>query len=1685
MMPSNISLTKGEEFAREATGRASSRASERDGRDGRASVAGGATDDERSDDGEGKENDLSERDGTRAFARARSRSRGRGTSGERRLSENESDAERTREDDEDDDGSEDEDDRAYEDEEEDDQGDRASANVTYPMFLCDERHFAGSFYEDDAAEASALVGEDGSKWRTKDRMKTVSVALVLCLNIGVDPPDTMKISPCARMQCWINPLSMQPQKELDAIGKALQAQYERWQPRAKYKLQLDPTTEDMKKLCISCRRNAKNERVLLHYNGHGVPRPTSNGEIWVFNKSYTQYIPLSVYDLQLWTGTPAIYVFDCSNAGLIVKSFLKLSDPSALPPAPLSAIDLERRQSGGQHAFAELGQEMNLGPSAHDSGFGPSPTTSAANECILLAACGANELLPQSADLPADVFSACLTTPVQMALHWFCSNSALKGHGISADIIDNIPGQQNNRKTPLGELNWIFTAITDTIAWNVLPRKLFQKLFRQDLLVASLFRNFLLAERILRANNCMPVSSPRLPPTHQHPMWEAWDMAVEQCLLQMPVLLSGNPNAEFSPSPFFTDQLTAFEVWLEYGSENDAPPEQLPIVLQVLLSQSHRLRALVLLGRFLDLGLWAVELALSVGIFPYVLKLLQTTAPELRQILVFIWTKILALDRSCQADLVKDDGHTYFIRFLQSANVPVEERAMAAFILAVICDGHEKGQTVCASSGLMDICLSNISAASQRETGSPFFLRWLCLCLGKLWEDHAEAQLAAFQAEAHSLLASVLTHSSPDARAAAAFALGSLVHTGRKHRHDYGHVTRENSGQQDELIHAMSSSSMISVHAASRTQTPDTLNFHKNTTILPSMETISVSERIVASHLLSAAEDASPLVRVEVAVALARVARAHTNSIKEAAIAWNRDYDSAMAKRAMDAKHQNRSENVNTRRNRLSRGLMSSSFEHGSVGSVHSMMTVDEDDHQSSFGIDEIARSSDERLQRASSAGGSDQGATLPTYSQTSGYMGDGAFSGLDQGGSRSPFDGPKIGLYMQILQVLLNLALDSSPSVSAAAFQALSSTGLDASHPIMQKVLGTGNFASEQKTNQEHHRRRSSLASIDLTNDGSILKDLPESPGGTLRRNDSWHQRLASLGHRLLGSPTKKAPMPPSSLGAGPPHSPQKSKPLREEAFQFRQPRKMSGRLGTTISPSPSSTQLPTLNIPHININVRSNDLLVSPHESPLRRMASTLAGDEDRGIFGSSGTLSRLNSHTSLDSLDTISPRPMSSDGFNDHFDGELLKSVVYKRSCSHFSTTLLEPAQDEEDMAFDAEDDTIDNVAPWLRHPDQKRRMERLTKMHERVMHTRSTGETNLKMTEYVSSIDCGTGTVPTSIVMHPLESQVLTGDSKGQVHVWDSTNSRIINKFNTELPGVSAMSLVNETDDAMLLTGAPDGNVKIWRSYGTPEAQMLVTAWCALPTQSIYRDSTTQILTPLALYRPSTHYQMQEKTKAVIVWQQLTGCLYATGQVGPNPLLRVWDMTSELCRENLSMQSQGTCLTAEGALLMAGTADGAVLSYDLRSPARLLSAIQGHTQPVISILLQPGGINNLLITGCSDGKMKFCDLRNASKPFLTTEVGVSKPATTGSMRTPALTALVGHSCAGVIASGSSERAIKLWDMRGVNIATIQYTNSFLGQRIGAVTALAFHPNSTYLGAGSSAGQSTIYGSERRVL
>lgn len=573
-------------------------------------------------------------------------------------------------------------------------------------------------------------------WKiVKERQKTVSAALLLCLNLGVDPPDVIKPHPCARIEAGIDPLSFQDSKKaIEQIGKMLQTQYETLSLRTRYKQSLDPCVEDVKRFCTSLRRTSKDDRILFHYNGHGVPQPTPSGEIWVFNRGYTQYIPISLYDLQTWLGAPSIFVWDCNSANNIVDNFKKFA-----------------------HKRVKDEQEGNFDTSS------PSPVNSFL-ECYQLASCRSDELLLMSPELPADLFTCCLTCPIDISIKIFLLQSPLKdtkykilfenplfqhnnkstsGSKSFRSSIPNvkIPGVLSDRRSPLGELNWIFTAITDTIAWSSLPRKLFKKLFRHDLMVAALFRNFLLAKRVMPLYNCHPTSYPELPDsTVNHPLWKSWDVAIDEVLSKLVEDMKNNSNTDnsdntvifqqqdsFQPSNasasnasatpslrnsdtrdgilnsqsrfavgnlstmslsnhpasrksmtsalalqqhkqytgFFEQNLTAFELWLKYSSNKRQPPEQLPIVLQVLLSQVHRIRALVLLSRFLDLGPWAVYLSLSIGIFPYVLKLLQSPAPELKPILVFIWARIISVDHeNIQSELLKEKGYMYFINIL-------------------------------------------------------------------------------------------------------------------------------------------------------------------------------------------------------------------------------------------------------------------------------------------------------------------------------------------------------------------------------------------------------------------------------------------------------------------------------------------------------------------------------------------------------------------------------------------------------------------------------------------------------------------------------------------------------------------------------------------------------------------------------------------------------------------------------------------------------------------------------------------------------------------------------------------------------------------------------------------------------------------------------------------------------------
>ncbi|PLW35392.1 hypothetical protein PCANC_18310 [Puccinia coronata f. sp. avenae] len=797
-------------------------------------------------------------------------------------------------------------------------------------------------------------------WTQPQKYCTTFAALFPCLRLGVDPPDILKASPAPNLEAWTNPEKLPKEKVIDTISKRLLQQFESLAPvhtRLKLIICPDVYVEEFKRTLLSLRKNARDDCCLVYYNGHGVPKPTPTGDVWVFNKDFSQYIPIRLYDVLTWVGAPAVFIWDCNNAGQILHHLqlaagqideeqlalegerLKHLDPNALQPA-LSSTESNPHQRRSTEPASRFPPSPNATNSPSTS---KKPSGNLLQEpwdpssiryghftsgTIQLAACQPDEMLPCDPMLPADVFTSCLTSPIEMALRFYVlrNNSQQSQWTSTADFfldlgkLDKVPGQVEMRRTPLGELTWIFNSITDAIAWNHLDRQTFTKVFRGDLLLVSVFRGFLLAERVMKSYGCTPMSTPKLPATHKSEFWHTWDLEVDMCLSQLPQIWKSEQSraiydwnrsnyppkslppkiVPYKPSTFFPQQLTAFEVWLNFvvaenQGENDeedenrvkkieflgwrcndwhgvninkiditdfscpnpnaqpsskdtrisvrdgkapqsagnssscassAPvspptintpdqpldiptryrlptylkrfpldsrkgddlyppsPPQLPIVLQVLLSPLHRLRALVLLCRLMDLGPWAVHLSLSIGIYQYVLKLLQAPGTDLKPALIFIWARILTLYPEGRQDLMRCASRPsarpegpihFFIKIMapNSVQLPIvnvgDHQAMCAFIVSITCKNSPANSHALMRFGVLEIIVHRIKELV------PWRRQWYLILLAHMWEESDVVKGRAIKMGINTILSNLLTDKVPEVRTAALYAFGTLI----------------------------------------------------------------------------------------------------------------------------------------------------------------------------------------------------------------------------------------------------------------------------------------------------------------------------------------------------------------------------------------------------------------------------------------------------------------------------------------------------------------------------------------------------------------------------------------------------------------------------------------------------------------------------------------------------------------------------------------------------------------------------------------------------------------------------------------------------------------------------------------------------------------------------------------------
>eukprot|EP00929_Paragymnodinium_shiwhaense_P088815 TRINITY_DN49122_c0_g1_i1.p1 TRINITY_DN49122_c0_g1~~TRINITY_DN49122_c0_g1_i1.p1 ORF type:complete len:1723 (-),score=237.71 TRINITY_DN49122_c0_g1_i1:93-5261(-) len=523
----------------------------------------------------------------------------------------------------------------------------------------------------------------------------------------------------------------------------------------------DPTTEHLKAVVSSVRR-LTNERIVFHYVNHrapGLPALRDDGHLLLYSQDSHEYRPLPIPFVHSLLMSPAVYVFDCPQAGRLIR-----------------ALD-EHVTSG--------------------------------DDIVALGACAEGQSLPwDRLGLPADLFTVCLTAPVRASLSFYRERgSAVAISDSILDVIQLVEGRHSDRESPFGEITAIFTAIADAVAFSCLPATTFWRLFREDGALAEICRNFLLASRLMRAYGLHVTSRPALPQTHDHHLWEVWDVTLELFLARLEKaarpspLLGASVTFAATAGPrglqgFFEEQMTAFSVWLRFqepietfGSStaqnlrhgSDFPVE-LTMVLQALLHPSCRLHALHLFSCFVDFGEWAVYWTLLVGARPYLAKLLGHEECALHALPV--WTKILSTGLGRELTPSKDTI-ACFHGLLKRQDISAFQRGCAAFCLAVACHGRLAWQQkLTEQGGLLEIIAKALLAQPQQETGvqcirsgDGSWFRWtlLLLCAELCRGCQSAAVLAIKGKVLPDALLKVLEDPSPLVRASAVYAIGCML----------------------------------------------------------------------------------------------------------------------------------------------------------------------------------------------------------------------------------------------------------------------------------------------------------------------------------------------------------------------------------------------------------------------------------------------------------------------------------------------------------------------------------------------------------------------------------------------------------------------------------------------------------------------------------------------------------------------------------------------------------------------------------------------------------------------------------------------------------------------------------------------------------------------------------------------
>ena len=269
--------------------------------------------------------------------------------------------------------------------------------------------------------------------------------------------------------------------------------YQKLRAQIKFVQRVSPSTEKMDSIA-SVRKEIPIGRTLLHYIG-ATAKATTGKTLTVYEQKTGEMKQYPVKRLFENMGPPTAFVFDCDNAGAIVKE--------------LHACEQEMKER--EHARANRSHGFYKKADVED--------------WIALGLCSEGEVLPGVSYLPRDLLTACLLSPLRVSV--LCH--------ILQYYRDAFPEQEYLKISEVEEkdqhiMSTVLDMIVEAVVCECMSTEDLERVFHRDEVTSALFRRFVLAQYLLKPYNLHPVSKPKLPDMSGHSMWCSWKAIIDQWL---------------------------------------------------------------------------------------------------------------------------------------------------------------------------------------------------------------------------------------------------------------------------------------------------------------------------------------------------------------------------------------------------------------------------------------------------------------------------------------------------------------------------------------------------------------------------------------------------------------------------------------------------------------------------------------------------------------------------------------------------------------------------------------------------------------------------------------------------------------------------------------------------------------------------------------------------------------------------------------------------------------------------------------------------------------------------------------------------------------------------------------------------------------------------------------------------